>query len=213
MSKPSKGMISLGTTDIHGKLFHPTWTKLAITAYGGDNRVYLQESVNWEPGMEVVIMTSVWEDFEDNHQNERMTIVSVGNSSWTTNNVLYFGNDTSNRLNYSHYVGEEYQTEVMLISRNIKFIGVDSDEDGPEAKFGGHTQVSSGSTATFFNSILLYNYSFLSFVWWINNHSFGQPKKWKKMLARQFVGVLADRFAFVLIMYRWHSAEQDDFLV
>ena len=141
VSKPSKGMITLGTVDIHGKLFHPTWTKLAITAYAGDDRIYLQESVNWEPGMEVVIMTSVWEDFEDDHQNERMTIVSIGNSSWTNNNVLYFGNDTSSRLNFSHYAGTEYQTEVMLISRNIKFIGVDADEDGADAKFGGHTQV------------------------------------------------------------------------
>ena len=141
VSKPSKGIINVGTLQVHGRLFDPTWTKIATTAFPGDDRIYLQESVNWEPGMEIVIMTSVWEDFEYDHQNERRTIVSVGNSSWADSNVIYFGNKTANKLNFTHYAGEEYQTEVMLITRNIKFIGVDSDDDDSDAKFGGHTQV------------------------------------------------------------------------
>lgn len=125
-SLPSKGIISFGNINIHGRLFHPTFTKLAHRAYVGDDRIYLQESVNWEPGMEIVIVTSVWEDYPNNHQNERLTIVSVGDSNWTTNNVIYFGNDT--RLSYHHYAGYEYQTEVLLLTRNIKFIGMDTED-------------------------------------------------------------------------------------
>ena len=142
LSLPSKGLINQGNLIVQGKLFHPTWTKLAITAYAGDNKIYLQESVNWEPGMEIVIMTSVWEDFEDDHQNERMTIYSVGNSDWANNSVIYFGNETRHRLNFTHYAGYEYQTEVMLISRYIKFEGVNHPDDSDNARFGGHTKVS-----------------------------------------------------------------------
>ena len=51
-------MVVWGAAEIHGKLFHPTWTRVAIPIYEGDNLVYLQESVNWEVGQEIVVITT-----------------------------------------------------------------------------------------------------------------------------------------------------------
>ena len=136
-SESSKGILSLGTLNIHGKQFHPTWTKLAYSAGIGDDRIYLQESVNWEVGQEIVVITSIWTDYPDEHENERRIIKAIGDSDWTDRNVIYFGDD--NRLDYFHYAGEEYQTEVQLLSRNIKVIGVDDDEDAANGEgFGAH---------------------------------------------------------------------------
>ena len=137
-SKSSKGILTYGTMNIHGKLFAPTWTKLALSANIGDDRIYLQESVNWEVGQEIVVVTSIWTDYPDAHENERRIIKAIGDSDWADRNVIYFGND--NTLDYFHYAGSEYQTEVMLLSRNIRFIGVDDDEDAANGVgFGAHT--------------------------------------------------------------------------
>ena len=124
---PNKGIVTNGNIQIHGKQYHPTWTKLAISVYPGDDRLYLQESVNWEVGQEIVVVTSIYQDYQDYHENERMIIVSIGDSNWTTNNVLYFGDDQ--RFNYYHYAGLEYQTEVLLLTRRIVFQGIDTDEN------------------------------------------------------------------------------------
>lgn len=43
-----KGIYVPGEIDVHGKQFHPTWSRLAATANNGDDRVHLQHNVNWE---------------------------------------------------------------------------------------------------------------------------------------------------------------------
>eukprot|EP01084_Bolivina_argentea_P157258 274040_1 len=104
----TKGLVNVWSTiNVHGKLFHPTWTRLAISVYAGDNYIYLQESVNWEVGQEIILITSVWEDYEYEHQNEQFTIIAIGDSSWTDRNVIYLGDDI--RTEYYHYAGFEYQ--------------------------------------------------------------------------------------------------------
>ena len=83
--------------DVHGKLYHPTWTRLASTLHPGDYYILLQvggndhqsmllsvegvfllnrffvflpkDNVNWEVGQQIVIATSYHEDW-DGPQNE-----------------------------------------------------------------------------------------------------------------------------------------------
>ncbi len=50
-----KGIVVAGQLEIHGKLFHPTWTRLAAPVRPGDDRVYLQQAVNWQPGQKVSV--------------------------------------------------------------------------------------------------------------------------------------------------------------
>ena len=58
LTKPSKGIVSEGETNIFGKQYHPTWTRLSRRARILDQVVYLQDAVNWEVGQEIVIVTS-----------------------------------------------------------------------------------------------------------------------------------------------------------
>jgi hypothetical protein len=74
-----KGIMASGlgaSIDIHGRLFDPTWTRLASTVYAGDEFVYLQRPVRgangWEVGQEILVTTTQYKDEIDGmeHQNE-----------------------------------------------------------------------------------------------------------------------------------------------
>jgi hypothetical protein len=45
-----KGIFVTGTLDLHGHLHRVTWSRLAATAEAGDNRILLQDDVDWEVG-------------------------------------------------------------------------------------------------------------------------------------------------------------------
>jgi hypothetical protein len=127
----SKGIAvsSSGSIDIHGYLFHPTWTRLSSAIIPGDDRVYLADAVNWHVGQKIVVATSIYKDFEMD-QNEVVTIVSVSDDG----KVL----QVSPAFAFSHYSGIEYQTEVGLLSRRIVLQG---DAQSEDEKFGGHIMV------------------------------------------------------------------------
>lgn len=55
--------------------------RLARRALPGDNTLYLQDTVNWEPGQEIVLVTSAMRDSRDWHENEIHLIDSVDTSS------------------------------------------------------------------------------------------------------------------------------------
>ncbi|KXZ43781.1 hypothetical protein GPECTOR_80g141 [Gonium pectorale] len=117
------------TVDIHGALFSPTWTRLSQTAYPGSRWVALQQPVNWAPGQLVAVPTSLWKD-ECRNQNEVRVIESV---SADGTNVTFTA-----PLSFLHYGGPEYQTEVVLLSRNLLFQG------SPETaalNAGGHIRI------------------------------------------------------------------------
>lgn len=99
--------IAGSTVDIHGKQFHPTWTRLAATARTQDDRVYLQEAVNWEVGQQVVVTTTVYKDKED-PQNEVRTIAAVSSNR----KIVQF----TQPLDFTHYAGQEYQVCATLAS-------------------------------------------------------------------------------------------------
>eukprot|EP01125_Pyxidicula_operculata_P020153 TRINITY_DN7392_c0_g1_i1.p1 TRINITY_DN7392_c0_g1~~TRINITY_DN7392_c0_g1_i1.p1 ORF type:complete len:1411 (+),score=306.06 TRINITY_DN7392_c0_g1_i1:3-4235(+) len=125
----TKGIFVPGSIDIHGKQYNPTWTRLRGTAYPGDDRIYLQDAVNWEVGMEVVIATTFWMD-EYWPQNEVMKIKAIDSSM----KIIQF----TEPLKFHHYAGAEYQAEVGLLTRRIVLQGGEySDGD----RFGGHVMV------------------------------------------------------------------------
>ncbi|KAG1679774.1 hypothetical protein FOA52_012685 [Chlamydomonas sp. UWO 241] len=118
-----------GQLDLHGAWFNPTWTRLAATVAAGQNWVTLQDAVNWQPRQHVVVATSVFRD-EVTNQNEVMTIDYVESDGKTVVFIEDFG--------FYHYGGQEYQTEVALLSRSITLQG------GPESvarSKGGHVRV------------------------------------------------------------------------
>jgi len=142
--KPSKGIQVLGKLDIHGKLFHPTWTRLASSARAGDDIIFLVDNVNWEVGQEVLITTSTYSDCPEQwesycqgqkHQNEVATIIDLYMDPETGIYALKLHNP----LTYFHYAGQEYQAEVALLSRRILLQG--DEVSSPTESFGGHVTV------------------------------------------------------------------------
>lgn len=64
----------MGTLELHGKQFHPTWTRLARSAgaeaEAGENSaissiIFLQEPVNWEVGRTILVTTTILLDCND----------------------------------------------------------------------------------------------------------------------------------------------------
>ncbi len=53
------------------------YSRLARRALPGDNFLYLQDLVNWEPGQEIVLVTTAVRDSRDWHENEVFIIDRV----------------------------------------------------------------------------------------------------------------------------------------
>jgi hypothetical protein len=125
-----KGICSMGgKLSLHGAVKGPTWTKLDQTANVGDTTIHLKENVEWEPGDEIVIVSTDY----DPGQAEQRTITAVNGDRVTLNESLDF----------MHY-GEIYEqagysvdqrAEVMHLTRNIVIQG---DEQSEDDNFGGH---------------------------------------------------------------------------
>eukprot|EP01129_Flabellula_baltica_P004624 TRINITY_DN1621_c0_g1_i1.p1 TRINITY_DN1621_c0_g1~~TRINITY_DN1621_c0_g1_i1.p1 ORF type:complete len:1091 (-),score=249.93 TRINITY_DN1621_c0_g1_i1:37-3309(-) len=148
---PSKGIkVYDGKLDIHGKQYHPTWTRLAANLEPGSKFVYIQDAVNWEVGQKILVVTSKYldcpEEYQEDwckpcwgnncdsvpHENEIRTIVAIDNE----NHVI----EVDAALTYDHYAGKEYQTEVALLSRRIELVGTETGD-----KYGAHVMVSGHS--------------------------------------------------------------------
>eukprot|EP01088_Endostelium_zonatum_P016610 TRINITY_DN455_c0_g2_i1.p1 TRINITY_DN455_c0_g2~~TRINITY_DN455_c0_g2_i1.p1 ORF type:complete len:1474 (-),score=364.80 TRINITY_DN455_c0_g2_i1:29-4450(-) len=137
-SMGSKGIGVDGILDIHAKQYHYTWTRLAANAAAGDDRIYLQDAVNWEPGQEVLITTTFYQD-DWWDQNEIRVIKAIDYSM----NIVQF----TQPLSYNHYAGDEYQAEIGLLSRRVLLQGNPS--DSINAGFGGHVMIRNAATGRF----------------------------------------------------------------
>ncbi|KAJ9457875.1 hypothetical protein DIPPA_28031 [Diplonema papillatum] len=133
----TKGLAGLygSKVDIFGRRFYPTWSRLARIVRPDDDRAYLQEAVNWYPGQEILLTTTIHDDTDigQPNQNEVRIIKAVS----TDGKVVQF---TEPAL-YTHYAGTEYQGEVALLSRHVMLEG-EPDEDG----FGGHLLVAGSNS-------------------------------------------------------------------
>lgn len=65
-----------GTINMHGIRYNPTWTRLASTLEVGTTSIKLQDAVDWQPGQQIFVTTTIWRDLIDN-QNEVFTITAV----------------------------------------------------------------------------------------------------------------------------------------
>lgn len=136
-----------GTMAAHGKMFTPTWTRLAVVANPrkaaakGSRILRVNQptdgKINWTPGQKLLVVTTVFRDEAHNHQNEIVTIKKV--ESYRTVAVITI----EESLKHNHYSGEEYSGEVALLSRSITIQG---DEDSDTDSYGGHTMCMPGAT-------------------------------------------------------------------
>jgi len=121
-----KGIAVTGTLSLHGKRFYRTWTRLAKRAHTGENFLYLQDEVNWEPGQELVLVTTALRDSRDWHENEVLVIDRIETANLPSSEVKSVVYLTST-IQYDHIARPEYQTEVGLLTRTIKVQGSATD--------------------------------------------------------------------------------------
>lgn len=119
-----KGLSVTGTLSLHGKRFVRTWSRLAKEADAGDDVVLLQDAVNWEPGQEIVVVTTAMKDSREWHQNEVHVVGSVHTNHAGIGAAVYLKDST---LAYHHAARNEYQAEVGLLSRYITIQGAPED--------------------------------------------------------------------------------------
>ena len=153
----SKGLISEGSVDMHGKLFLPTWTRLAATAVAGTSVVYIQQLANWEVGQQIVLTTTVYYDCSDQfmnycenkkQQNEVRTIAAVAMDTTLKSYAITIDQP----LLYNHYAGIEYQGEVALLSRRVTVQGSQSNDN-----YGGHMKVKGTTSQGRFSGVATVN--------------------------------------------------------
>jgi len=124
--------------DFHGKLYHPTWTRLAapVPGYGTGGagstpsvrnaELFLQDCVNWPQGGTVVVTTSHVKDTRSYNYNEEGIIKNSADSvRCVTIDGKQYGKITLEEplLHYHHAGEREYQCEVLLTTRNIVIQG------------------------------------------------------------------------------------------
>ena len=122
-----KGISVTGTLSLHGKQYFRTWTRLAKSVKVDDTELILQDSVNWEAGQEIVLVTTAMKDSREWHQNEVHTISSITSPSAKsgTGSSIYL-NDP---IEYAHIANAGYQAEVGLLSRMIVIQGSPTDSE------------------------------------------------------------------------------------
>eukprot|EP01122_Echinamoeba_exundans_P010929 TRINITY_DN4198_c0_g1_i2.p1 TRINITY_DN4198_c0_g1~~TRINITY_DN4198_c0_g1_i2.p1 ORF type:complete len:1151 (-),score=166.29 TRINITY_DN4198_c0_g1_i2:5-3457(-) len=130
---------STGSIDIHGAYAGRTWSRLAATSFPGDNIIFVQgDDIFWSEGDELIIATSVYEDFFNDHNEvRRITAVSQVEGSDKIRKI-----QLDQVLRFPHYAGTEYQTEVGHLTRRIKIDG-DPFGHGSAEKLGAHIIVMS----------------------------------------------------------------------
>eukprot|EP00040_Diaphanoeca_grandis_P024470 m.134453 g.134453 ORF g.134453 m.134453 type:complete len:1710 (+) comp29740_c0_seq1:166-5295(+) len=134
-----------GVAEVFGQLHQPSWTRLSSTAFAADSIINVQDVIGgidgWKIGMQVVIVTGVYEDRAGYFpQNEIRTITSIASDG------LSFGVDSA--LMFRHHGGVEYQSEVALLDRSIQFKGVLTAQNMADG-YGGHIIVENGGVGKF----------------------------------------------------------------
>ena len=121
--------------DLHGELYHPTWTRLAAHIPGStqvettapaarNTELFLQECVNWPEGGEILVTTSRAKDTRGYNYNSEGVIAAGGVACVTVDGNTFGKITLTQPIEHYHHAGdEEYQCEVGLLTRNIKIQG------------------------------------------------------------------------------------------
>ncbi|XP_070541075.1 fibrocystin-L-like [Ptychodera flava] len=133
----SKVLGVFGGLDLHGEPHNVYWTRLSATGNIGDDRITLEDSVDWKKGDEIVIAATDYEPFH----TEIFTIKNVIDS----NTLELNGSLAYTHLSASHTLSDNSYTytmaaEVGLLTRNIIIEGEDY-ADLYEESFGGRVLV------------------------------------------------------------------------
>ena len=134
MEMSTKGIVADngGQIDMHGKRFHPTWSRLANTVAQGSDIVRMQDEVNWEIGQYILITTSFYlDEYRSGARPEANEVHRIIGISVDRKSIKL-----ENGVKYQHYGGPEYQVEVALLSRRISVEGIGNNEE-----FGGHMAI------------------------------------------------------------------------
>lgn len=121
-----------GILNLHGKRYYPTWTRLSKTITPGTNIIFLQESVNWEVGQQIILITSSLKDSRDYNQNEILTIQEIDTNPLSIDvGTIIIVKET---IQHTHVANEYYQIEVGSLSRTITIQGnsIDSKPTDPD---------------------------------------------------------------------------------
>ena len=108
-----KGISVTGTLHLHGKRYSRTWTRLAQRATPGDDRLYLQDAVNWEAGQRIVLVTSALRDSREWHENEEFVLRRVDRNP--TNEIYGSIVYLDSLVTHAHIAHPGYQVEVRCI--------------------------------------------------------------------------------------------------
>lgn len=121
-----KGLVAMdgGRIELHGALYTATWSRLASTAAVNDTWIFLQDSVNWEAGQEIAVMTTAWKEDRTYRESE---VVKVRSAFRLPDNITAV--EIFPPLTYRHYAGRDYQAEVALLSRRIVVEGSADDSE------------------------------------------------------------------------------------
>jgi G8 domain len=119
-----KGIVVDGVLSLHGKRYYQTWSRLEETVVPGDTSLSLGRPVNWEPGQQIVLVTSAMHDARGHHQNEVLTVASVSDSGWGGSTV-----EVTEPVQYRHTANQYYQVEVGLLTRTILIQGSATDSE------------------------------------------------------------------------------------
>lgn len=134
-----KGIVikNAGVWEFHGKLYNPTWTRLAAPIPGDlasslsipairNSEIFLQDCVDWPVGADIIITTSRVKDTRHYNFNEIATIASGTECVLMSDGKSYGKLTVDSPLEYYHHAGKrEYQSEIGLLSRNIVVRGND----------------------------------------------------------------------------------------
>lgn len=176
-----KGIAVTGTISLHGKRYFRTWTRLAKAVSPGDSVLMLQHPVNWEPGQQIVLITTALKDSKEWHQNEVLVVKAVHpNPPSNVGSIVYL----SGQAKYQHVANSGYQAEVGLLSRKIVIQGAANDSEptdpdplnctGDRWIYGTYEQPCSNRALTGFGAHVIVHEGGLAFVEGVELYRVGQ---------------------------------------
>ena len=105
----AKAIAAFGELVLHGQPRNPIWTHLAVKASPNDLQITVTESVDWQPGEEIVVTSTSF----DAEQTEVFEIEAVAGNVITLKTAVMYEHSAETGDGYS------LQAEVGLLTRNI----------------------------------------------------------------------------------------------
>ncbi len=146
------GAMGNATVHLHGRP-RVSWTQLGANVGAGSSTVSLAAPVDWQPGDQIVIVSSrlSWNEAEQ----RTISTVQPGNTTLTLTSPLTYPHTgvVKTYSNGSRSWTADLRAQVGLLTHNIR---VQGDAASATTGFGGHVMIMDNSTA-YFSGVELYN--------------------------------------------------------